>query len=107
MGGDETLTVIDELTGPEAGTENSIAIGADGLPVISYADHTLDAVKVLKCNDLACAGGDDTISIVSSGTYGRFTSIAIGIDGFPVISYYDNMTGDLKVAKCRNASCYN
>jgi hypothetical protein len=41
-------------------------------------------------------------------TVGSHTSIAIGTDGFPVISYFsDDGTGaDLKVAKCMNPSCF-
>lgn len=108
-GGGETLTTIVELTGV-AGTYSSLAIGADGLPVISYRDETLNAVKVLKCNDPACAGGDDTIAIVEQSSFlvlGSYTSIAVGLDGFPVISYYESLNGSLKVAKCRNASCMN
>ena len=34
-----------------------------------------------------------------------YTSIAIGTDGRPVISYYDETAGALKVAKCANAAC--
>ena len=35
------------------------------------------------------------------------TSITIGMDGFPVISYRDVTNGDLKVAKCANQFCLN
>jgi hypothetical protein len=35
----------------------------------------------------------------------EFTSITIGVDGLPIISYYDNTNLDLKVAKCSNALC--
>jgi hypothetical protein len=43
----------------------------------------------------------------STGGVGEYTSIAIGADGFPVISYYDITNADLKVAKCANAQCLN
>jgi hypothetical protein len=36
---------------------------------------------------------------------GQYTSIAIGTDGFPVVSYCDTTAGALKVAKCLNAAC--
>ena len=36
---------------------------------------------------------------------GYYTSITIGTDGLPVISYRDYTNGDLKVAKCGNAAC--
>ena len=34
-----------------------------------------------------------------------YTSITIGTDGLPVISYFDDTNDDLKVAKCGNAAC--
>jgi hypothetical protein len=36
---------------------------------------------------------------------GTYTSLAIGTDGLPVVSYYDASALSLKVAKCKNASC--
>ena len=33
------------------------------------------------------------------------TSVAIGVDGRPLISYHDDANSDLKVAHCRNAAC--
>ena len=70
------------------GEYTSIAIGADGLPVISYRDSTAAALKVAQCGNAACTAGnvittvDDPVNLV-----GSLTRIAIGIDGLPVISY--------------------
>ena len=36
---------------------------------------------------------------------GRYSSITIGGDGFPVMSYYDVTNADLKVAHCSNLLC--
>ncbi len=103
-GGNETLSTVDSAVGVGSGT--SIALGADGLPVISYWDSTNADLKVAKCNDTACAGGNETLSTVdSAGDVGRFTSVALGADGLPVISYFDNTNDDLKVAKCNDAAC--
>ena len=41
----------------------------------------------------------------ATGSVGRDTSITIGTDGLPIISYYDNGNGDLKVAKCGSNIC--
>ena len=65
------------------------------------------SLKVAKCNDAACAGGDESITTVDdpANNVGYYTSLAIGADGLPVISYTDESAQTLKVAKCRNASC--
>jgi len=39
------------------------------------------------------------------GMVGRYSSVTIGADGLGLISYYDELTGDLKVAHCSNVAC--
>ena len=45
------------------------------------------------------------VSIDSVGNVGYFTSITIGTNGNPIISYYDSSNLDLKVAACHNPTC--
>ena len=87
------------------GSYSSIALGADGLPVVSYYDNSNGDLKVVKCGNAACSDGNAITTVDSAGTVGWFTSITRGADGLPVISYYDYSNGDLKVAKCGNAAC--
>ena len=105
-GNNETITTVDDPAN-SVGEYTSIAIGTDGFPVISYFDATAGALKVAKCNDAACAGDNETITTVDdpANHVGYYTSIAIGTDGFPVISYHDASAGALKVAKCNDAAC--
>ena len=39
------------------------------------------------------------------GYVGRYSSVAIGNTGLPIISYYDVRNGDLKVYRCSDAAC--
>jgi len=41
----------------------------------------------------------------SANDVGQYSSIAIGIDGLPAISYFDRTANSLKVAHCGNVSC--
>jgi hypothetical protein len=104
-GQDETITTVDSTGNVFYYT--SIAIGTDGNPVIAYYyDSPNYDLMVAKCNDPACSGQDETITTVdSTNNVGQYASIAIGTDGYPVISYYDGSSYDLKVTKCGNASC--
>jgi hypothetical protein len=103
-GGGETFTTVDH-SDIGLGFYLSMVHGADGFPVMSYYDDDADQLRVAKCNDPACAGEDEVITIVDSETFsGSYTSIAIGDDDFPVISYH-NLSGDLKVAKCNDTAC--
>ncbi|MFA5724396.1 MAG: hypothetical protein WC979_09140 [Candidatus Pacearchaeota archaeon] len=45
----------------------------------------------------ACSSGNTITTIDSTGNVGGHSSITIGTDGLPIISYYDTTNGDLKV----------
>jgi len=96
-----TITTLDS----GGGGFNSIAIGWEGLPVISYFDSTNEDLKMAHCGTTTCSAGNTVTTVDSVGMVGIDTSITIGTDGLPVISYYDNTNGDLKVAHCGNAAC--
>jgi hypothetical protein len=99
-----TITTVDDAAG-DVGQYTSIAIGADGLPVISYTDATAGALKVAHCGNAACTSGNVVTTVDDAGDTGYLTSISTGTDGLPVISYYDYQAGALKVAHCGNPAC--
>ena len=103
-----------DTKGTFAGKSSVIAIGADGLPVISY--YNSDHLKFIRCDDISCASStirdrDFSLSVA------RHISMAIGKDGFPIIAYSDGMpfleNKDVKllnhhsinVLKCGDPSC--
>ncbi|MBI2633442.1 MAG: hypothetical protein HYW78_03605 [Parcubacteria group bacterium] len=98
-----TVSVVDG--GGTPGRLSSILIGVDGLPLISYyEDGGLD-VRFAKCGNAACSANNVTTTLDSSGSVGEYTSLAIGADGLPIISYYDSTNAALKVAHCGNTRC--
>jgi len=103
-GGDETITIVAE-TGSIITGNTSISIGTDDLPVLAYFDSLTSSIYVATCNDAACSGNDETINAVDSIAFTGRQSLAIGADGFPVVSYRDNSSEALKVAKCNDATC--
>ena len=101
----QTITTVDDPEGA-GGEYTSIAIGSDGCPVISYQHTAASTLKVAKCGDPACRTGNVVTTIDGPGPrVGRFTAIAVASDGRPVISYYDETAGALKVARCGNPGC--
>ena len=95
-----TIVIVD---GSVSATSPKIAVGADGLPVISYYDATNAHLRMAKCGNASCSGS--TITQVDSDIGGQDTAIAIPADGLPVIAYFDQTLADLKVFKCANAVC--
>jgi len=87
--------------GNNVGLGSSIAIGRDGLPIVTYDDQTAQQLKVAKCSDAACAAS--TRSVVDSVNYGQ-SQVVIGADGLPLISYVGS-DHVLKVARCGDAAC--
>jgi predicted regulator of Ras-like GTPase activity (Roadblock/LC7/MglB family) len=100
--GGNTITTVDS---GYVGAHTSVTVGADGLAVISYYDVINNDLKVAHCGNAACNGGNTITTVDSGGNVGSYTSVTVGADGLPLISYYDLDNGDLKVAHCGNAAC--
>jgi preprotein translocase subunit Sec61beta len=96
------LTTLD--SSGNVGQYSSVAIGTDGLALISYYDASNGDLKVAHCSDLACTSATRT-TLQSEDNVGLFTSVTIGTDGLGLISYYDASNGDLKVAHCSDLAC--
>ena len=101
--GSATVTVIDSVG--EVGTFSSLAIGTDGFPIISYYDDTNDNLKIAHCDDAACTSALAFTLVDDPGNVGRLSSIDIGGDGFPVISYYDETNLTIRLLHCLNVAC--
>ncbi len=90
------------------GQYNSITIGANGYPVISYYDIANGNLKVIQCDSNTCGFNSDIITTLDGSQFidvGLYTSIAMGTDNKPAISYYDATNGNLKVVKCGDPNC--
>ena len=100
------ITPID--TTDTVGLSTSITLGADGLGVVSYYDVVNKSLKVAHCSKVDCSAATivtlDTSSEIVRHV-GQYNAITIGADGLPLISYYDETNGDLKVAHCPNVLC--
>lgn len=96
-----TLTAVD--TGDEnnpAGRNTSIAIGADGKPVVSYTYGTGGGgLKLARCGNAACSSGTTFVDLahLAPGSFGG-SSIAIGTDGRPVVSFTKALDPQLWIA---------
>ena len=120
-----TLATSSEVSGGNAGTISDSSIIDDDLATGSFPKitgvGTLGSLSVTGTINAAAFVGDgsgltglgrssslqlpraNTITAVDSGgNVGEHTSITIGTDGFPVISYYDGSNSDLKVLKAAN-----
>ena len=81
----------------------SIAIGADGLLVISHVGPD-GALRITHCGDPACATSTSTTVTVAAGPGTvQSTSITVGTDGRPLIAFSRtrSIVGlDLFLARC-------
>ena len=91
----------------DAGKFTSITTGADGLPVISYFEVSGSGLMFMHCLNAACSVLSPVNALDSTDSVGDHTSITIGADGFPIISYHysDGTHGGLKVAHCGDVDC--
>jgi Collagen triple helix repeat (20 copies) len=88
------------------GEYSSLTIGADGLGVISYRDGTgADKdLKVAHCANFTCTSST-FLTVDSAGDVGWYTSITVGADGLPFVSYLDVDNNSVRGLHCPNALC--
>jgi hypothetical protein len=98
-----TITTVDGSV--FTGVNSSLTIGTDGLPILAYYDNGNSDLKVAHCGNVGCTANNVVNTVDSGGDVGRFTSITIGADGLPIISYLDKTNSTLKVAHCGNSNC--
>lgn len=90
------------LLGP--GQYASLAIRADGTPVISAYDPVAQNLLLYSCADAVCES-KTTVTLDSDGNTGEYTSLVLGADDHPVIAYYDRTEKKPRLIDCANASC--
>ena len=85
----------------------SMAVGRDGLGLISYRDYTGGDLLVAHCEDVACTSATVTTLEQRVGTIGEYSSITVGSDGLGLIAYHnrDARVDGLKVAHCEDTAC--
>ena len=102
-----SLTPIGDLG--DDSFQPSIAIGVDGLPLISFfrgSDSTHGGLHVMHCNTLDCTSYDIyKIDIDTSDYVGTLSSLVIGQDGLGFIAYADGLNNRLMVAHCADVAC--
>jgi hypothetical protein len=106
--------IIDDATGAGAVT-SSIALGADGRPVMAYFQPRSSELKVARCATANCVrrvgGGWAVAADVESpdpnrvASHGQDPSLAISTLDRPVVAYLFASGGDLAVLHCTNRGC--
>jgi hypothetical protein len=89
----------------------AITIGTDGFPMISY-DGKIGSTyhtRYAKCGDVACTASlisTTTLDVKGNVAYCCLTAaIALGTNGYPLISYFGSTTNSLMFVSCNNEYC--
>ena len=74
--------------------------------MVGYYHGDTQSLKFALCNDLACAGMNETINTIdSTNVVGQYVSLAVGFQDRPTFAYFDASLLDLKWARCGNDTC--
>jgi hypothetical protein len=98
---------VDESSGSVRGPYVSMLLDGSGLPVMSYYDQSQTNLMLARCHNATCSSR--TITTVDGASpaiqAGKYTSLTLDASGYPVISYYNESAGDLRVVHCGDVTC--
>ena len=84
-GGGESFQSLDASATGQNGRATSIQLDSSGRPVVSFWSSSDGGMKILHCNDVNCAGGDDSITTPTGGAVFD-TSLKLDSLGNPVVA---------------------
>ena len=107
--GNSKCSANNSITSPysfgSTGLDTSLALDANGYPVISFYDATVNMMNVLHCSDANCAG---TVTINQPDTSSlRYSSLVLDADGFPVVASAGELIDGLRIVHCADVNCAN
>ncbi len=103
-----TAHVIDDDPVNFLGSSIDMVLNFLGDPVIAYTDNGADDLLVAYCSGGTCAGGADTINVLTStlaAVTGQLPAIAINSQNHPIVAWYDGGSAALRVANCTDTRC--
>ena len=87
------------------GMYTSLRLDSAGFPVVSSYDPATHQLKILRCGDATCSGGN-TIAAPDPTTMTPVGHTSLVLAGnTPVVTHYDSGPKDLKLVHCGNALC--
>ena len=94
--------------GNAVGNYTSVALGADGNPIIAHLDNFnggsgTPSLDLYVCDDAACASRTNHKLVDVGGA--SDTSLVVGADNNPVIAYVDDSLNELMLYVCDDAAC--
>lgn len=89
----------------DGGFYTAVTVGEDGLPIITHHHSGAGILGVAHCADPACTKSRSAQGPYLSTDFGEYTSVAIGVDGFPFLVHHDEANGDLIVQHCSDRFC--
>jgi len=94
-------TIIDSTVVNPSNT--SIVLYSNNYAGISYYNGSY--LKFIQCTNASCSSKTTTTVDSTGAQVGLYTSVVMGLDGYPRISYFDNTNANLKYVQCTTASC--
>lgn len=108
----ETISRLDPVAN---GNHTSMQLDRDGNPVIVYkgidgAQPNPGDLRMIRCNDPACAGGDDPIVVLVESGAKRFAELRLDADDNPVVlfrtfTFSDHSIADINLLHCNDPLC--